>query len=147
MTRNKLREEFNQEFRVFGNFDEKCVMPFIPTGCCILTKTIGNRSSSTHSVMSSLYLHSEQPQLELASSLQKIFPGIVAGNIKEEGVLLVEKNSPFQITGDYKLMQEMHVFLSSFCIHQRMKISRDTEYKPCYKISLREKKSESNRRK
>ena len=96
--------------------------------------------SPTHSAMSSLYLHSEQPQHELASSLRKIFSGIVSGNIKEEGVLSIEENGPFQITGDHKLMHEMDVLLSSFCRHQRMKLSRDTEYKPCYKISLREKR-------
>ena len=103
--------------------------------------------SPTHSAMSSLYLHSEQPQHELASSLRKIFSGIVSGNIKEEGVLSIEKNGPFQITGDHKLMHEMDVLLSSFCRQQRMKFYRDTEYKPCYKISLCEKRSESNRRK
>ena len=81
------------------------------------------------------------------SSLRKIFSGIVSGNIKEEGVLSIEKNGSFQITGDHKLMHEMDVLLSSFCRQQRMKLSRDTEYKPCYKISLREKRSESNRRK
>ena len=103
--------------------------------------------SPTHSAMSSLYLHSEQPQHELASSLRKIFSGIVSGNIKEEGVLSIENNGPFQITGDHKLVHEKDVLLSSFCRQQRMKLSRDTEYKPCYKISLREKRSESNRRK
>ena len=39
--------------------------------------------SPTHSAMSSLYLHSEQPLHELASSLRKIFAGIVLWNIKE----------------------------------------------------------------
>ena len=60
--------------------------------------------------MSSLYIHFEHPQHEIASSLRKIFSGIVSGNIKEEGVLFIEKNDPFQITGDHKIMHEKWMF-------------------------------------
>ena len=96
--------------------------------------------SPTHSAMSSLYLQYERPQYELASSLRKIFSGVFSRNIKEEGVLAIKKNGPFQITGDHKLMHVMDVLLSSFCRQQRMNLSRDTAYKPCYKITLCEKR-------
>lgn len=56
--------------------------------------------SPTHSAMSTLYLHYDQPQHEIAGSLRKIFSEIVSGNIKEEGVLFTEKYNLFQITGD-----------------------------------------------
>ena len=90
-------------------------MPFYYNWMLHIDQDYQQPFSPTHSAMSSLYLHSEQPQHELASSLRKIFSGIVSGNIKEEGVLSIEKNGPFQITGDHKLMREMDVLLSSFC--------------------------------
>ncbi|HIO61901.1 MAG TPA: DUF3412 domain-containing protein, partial [Deltaproteobacteria bacterium] len=88
----------------------------------------------THASMSALNLHYAQPKHELASNLRKMFSGIVSGNIKEDGVLSIEKNGPFQISGDPELMGELDALLSKFCLDRRMKLSRDTEYKPCYKI-------------
>jgi len=79
-------------------------------------------------------LHYAQPKHELACNLRKMFSGIVSGNIKEDGVLSIENNGPFQISGDPELMQELDKLLSTFCIQQRMTLSRDTEYKPCYEI-------------
>ena len=140
MTRNKLREEFNQELRVFGNFDEKWVMPFITTGCCILTKTISNRLVRLIQLCLHCIYILKSHNMNLQVVCERYFLELFLGNIKEEGVLSIEKNGPFQITGDHKLMHEMDVLLSSFCRQQRMKLSRDTEYKPCYKISLREKR-------
>jgi hypothetical protein len=63
-----------------------------------------------------------------------MFSGIVSGNIKEEGVLAIEKNGPFQISGDPQLMAKLDALLATFCHDKRMKLSRDTEYKPCYQI-------------
>ena len=90
--------------------------------------------SPTHAAMSALNLHYTQPKHELACNLRKMFSGIVSGNIKEEGVLSIEKNGPFQISGDPELMGELDALLTTFCQEKRMKLSRDTEYKPCYKI-------------
>ena len=88
----------------------------------------------THEAMSVLNLHYEQPKHELACNLRKLFSGIVSGNIKEEGVLSIEKNGPFQISGEKRLMREIDKLLSTFCSQNRMKLSRDIEYKPCYEI-------------
>ena len=52
----------------------------------------------------------------------------------ELGVLSIENNGPFQISGDQELMLELDKLLSTFCSQRRMKLSRDTEYKPCYEI-------------
>ena len=88
----------------------------------------------THAAMSALNLHYAQPKHELACNMRKMFSGIVSGNIKEEGVLSIENNGPFQISGDQELMQELDKLLSTFCSQRRMKLSRDTDYKPCYEI-------------
>jgi hypothetical protein len=90
--------------------------------------------SPTHETMSALNLHYDQPNHELACNLRRMFSGIVSGNIKEEGVLSIEKNGPFQISGDPQLMAELDALLAKFCQDKRMKLSRDTEYKPCYQI-------------
>ena len=90
--------------------------------------------SPTHAEMSALNLHYEQPKYQLACNLRKMFSGIVAGNVKDESVLSIEKNGPYQITGDPKLMSELDKLLSQFCLDRRMKLSQDTEYQPCYKI-------------
>ena len=88
----------------------------------------------THEAMAGLNLHFDQPKHELACNLRKVFSGIVYGNIKEDGVLSIEKNGPFIISGDYKMMEKLDALLTSFCKEKRMKISRDVEYNPCYKI-------------
>jgi hypothetical protein len=83
--------------------------------------------------MAGLNLHGDQhPQL-LASALRQAFSGIVAGNVKEEGILEIEKKGPFQIDGDAYLMQKMDKLLQGFVEQQRMKLP-GSAYTPCYKI-------------
>ncbi len=101
------------------HIDQEYQRPFVPT----------------HDAMAGLNLHFDQPKHELACNLRKVFSGIVYGNIKEEGVLSIEKNGPFIISGDYIMMEKLDALLSSFCKEKRMKISRDFEYNPCYKIN------------
>ena len=100
------------------HIDQEYQRPFVPT----------------HDAMAGLNLHFDQPKHELACNLRKVFSGIVYGNIKEDGVLSIEKNGPFIISGDYKMMEKLDALLTSFCKEKRMKISRDVEYNPCYKI-------------
>ena len=100
------------------HIDQEYQRPFVPT----------------HDSMAGLNLHFDQPKHELACNLRKVFSGIVYGNIKEDGVLSIEKNGPFIISGDYKMMEKLDALLTSFCKEKRMKISRDVEYNPCYKI-------------
>ena len=88
----------------------------------------------THAAMSALNLHYAQPKHELACNLRKMFSGIVSGNFKEEGILSIEKNVPFQISREQELMRELDSLLSIFSSQRRMKLSRETEYKPCYEI-------------
>jgi len=87
----------------------------------------------THESMSKLNLHKNQPTHELASQLRKAFSGIVAGNVKQDGVREIEKHGPFELHGDSEIMAAMDDLLQSFVEQKRMKIDAST-YNPCYKI-------------
>ncbi len=87
----------------------------------------------THENMAGLNLNGDQHTQLLASALRQAFSGIVAGNVKEEGILEIEKKGPFQINGDAYLMQKMDKLLQGFVDQQRMKLPGSV-YTPCYKI-------------
>ncbi|MEZ5484379.1 MAG: DUF3412 domain-containing protein, partial [Lysobacteraceae bacterium] len=73
-----------------------------------------------------------QPAHELAADLRRAFSGIVAGNVKEDGMRRVEEFGPFQIDGDKDIMRALDDMLRSFVEQRRMKISG--EYRPCYRV-------------
>lgn len=87
----------------------------------------------THESMQSLNLHFSQPKAELAAALRKAFSGIVAGNVKAEGIKQIKEKGPFIINGDEKLMAMLDKLLESFVAQQRMKLPR-SEYQPCYRV-------------
>lgn len=88
----------------------------------------------THQNMADLDLHMDQPANILASNLRKAFSGIVAGNVKSEGIREIEQHGPFIIDGDTALMKKMDTLLNDFVKQQRMKLP-GSEYIPCYKIA------------
>ncbi|WP_218313234.1 nucleotide 5'-monophosphate nucleosidase PpnN [Alteromonas antoniana] len=98
--------------------DEPFQQPFIPT----------------HKSMSELALHHDQSTAELAVVLRKAFSGIVAGNVKAEGIKQIKEHGPFNLTGDPALMTRIDGLLKSFVAQQRMKLP-GSEYQPCYTIS------------
>ena len=86
----------------------------------------------THEAMAALDLrHGRRPQ-DLAADLRRAFSGIVAGNVKEDGMRRVEEFGPFQIHGDQDIMQALDALLRAFVQQRRMKISG--EYRPCYQV-------------
>jgi predicted Rossmann-fold nucleotide-binding protein len=87
----------------------------------------------THEEMSQLNLRKGQPDYILAAQLRKALSGIVAGNVKEPGVLAIEQYGPFELTGDKEIMHSLDQLLSSFVDQKRMKINHE-EYEPCYRI-------------
>lgn len=87
----------------------------------------------THTNMASLELSMALPPHELAANLRRAMSGVVAGNIKEEGILAIRKNGPFQLSGDSELMQDMDILLQSFVDNHRMKLP-GSHYEPCYEI-------------
>jgi len=86
----------------------------------------------THAAMAGLNLHRDQPAHLLAADLRRAFSGIVAGNVKEEGLREIERHGPFEITGDPGIMRALDALLRAFVVQRRMKIADD--YKPCYRV-------------
>ena len=87
----------------------------------------------THENMSSLELHKNQPRHTLAANLRRAFSGIVAGNVKDDGIRAVEEHGLFEIKGDASIMEPVDILLASFVEQHRMKLP-GTKYEPCYRI-------------
>lgn len=87
----------------------------------------------THESMAALKLTLDQPVAELAINLRRVFSGIVAGNVKDQGVKLVRERGPFVLRGDARLMQAIDALLQRFVDDGRMKLQRE-KYHPCYII-------------
>ncbi|MEZ9231826.1 nucleotide 5'-monophosphate nucleosidase PpnN [Vibrio amylolyticus] len=92
----------------------------------------------THDSMASLDLHLDQRPENLAASLRQAFSGIVAGNVKAEGIQEIERHGPFTINGDAVLMKKMDTLLNDFVDQHRMKLPGGSDYVPCYKIATGE---------
>ena len=87
----------------------------------------------THANMRALHLHKNQEDHRLAAQLRRAFSGVVAGNVKNQGIRAIEKNGPFEIHGDAAIMGPMDALLTSFVAQHRMKLP-GTRYNPCYRI-------------
>jgi pyrimidine/purine-5'-nucleotide nucleosidase len=88
----------------------------------------------THEAMRALQIHHERPRHELAADLRRAFSGIVAGNVKEEGVQAIEQHGPFVIDGDADIMRALDKLLQAFVEQHRMKLPGGTAYEPCYRV-------------
>ena len=86
----------------------------------------------THENMRNLQLHKDQERHLLAANLRCAFSGIVAGNVKDEGIRAIEQYGHFEIQGDAEIMERLDTLLASFVTQTRMKIAGD--YEPCYRI-------------
>ncbi len=87
----------------------------------------------THANMRQLNLHKNQPAHLLAAQLRRAFSGIVAGNVKADGIRAIEQHGPFEIAGDADIMASMDALLESFVQQHRMKLPGKA-YTPCYTI-------------
>ena len=86
-----------------------------------------------HENMANLNLHLDQPPEQLAAALRRAFSGIVAGNVKEGGILAIEQHGRFKLHGDPQLMTKMDSLLQGFVAQHRMKLP-GSAYIPCYEI-------------
>ena len=84
-----------------------------------------------HHNMAALELDPSLPGAPLAANLRRAFSGIVAGNIKADGVRLVRELGPFEIQGEPALMRALDELLEAFASQGRMKLG-DGGYVPCY---------------
>jgi predicted Rossmann-fold nucleotide-binding protein len=87
----------------------------------------------THENMRNLALHKDQDRHSLAANLRRAFSGIVAGNVKDEGIRAIEKHGHFEIRGDASIMEPMDSLLASFVAQNRMKLPGKI-YQPCYRL-------------
>jgi len=87
----------------------------------------------THENMRNLELHRNQERHKLAANLRRLFSGIVAGNVKDEGIRAIEQHGHFEIRGESGIMDSMDSLLGSFVAQQRMKLP-GKDYTPCYRI-------------
>ncbi len=115
----KFREELDDAFYYNWSLtiDDEFQRPFTPT----------------HENMRNLELRKDQPIHALAANLRRAFSGVVAGNVKDEGIRAIEEHGHFELNGDSEIMEPMDALLTAFVEQQRMKLP-GTEYVPCYKI-------------
>ncbi len=88
----------------------------------------------THENMAGLQLHKNQATHLLAANLRRAFSGVVAGNVKDEGIRAIEKHGHFELNGDAEMMQKLDALLASFVEQHRMKLPGKV-YVPCYRIN------------
>jgi len=98
-----------------------------------ITSDFQRRFRPTHESMRELQLQNDQPGHVLAANLRRAFSGLVAGNVKAEGIREIEKHGRFEIYGEPAILAPMDTLLASFVAQQRMKLS-GKDYTPCYRI-------------
>jgi predicted Rossmann-fold nucleotide-binding protein len=89
---------------------------------------------ASHENMASLVISPDLPLHQLAANLRRAFSGIVAGNVKPEGLQAIREHGNFEIRGDRKIMQSLDALLAAFVADNRMKIPGDRSYQPCYQV-------------
>ncbi|HET7931367.1 MAG TPA: nucleotide 5'-monophosphate nucleosidase PpnN [Rhodanobacteraceae bacterium] len=88
---------------------------------------------ATHAAMAALDLHRGRPPHELAADMRRAFSGIVAGNVKEEGMHQIDQHGPYEIHGEPDFMHALDELLKGFAAAHRMKLP-GSKYVPCYRI-------------
>ena len=88
---------------------------------------------ATHESMAALVLERDLEPHLLAANLRRAFAGLVAGNIRDDGIREIEQHGPFEIHGDKIFMQHLDQLLAA-CVEQgRMRLP-GKPYTPCYRV-------------
>jgi predicted Rossmann-fold nucleotide-binding protein len=88
----------------------------------------------THANMAGLELHRDQAPHLLAAQLRRAFSGIVAGNVKAEGMRAIDEHGPFELRGDPSVLKPLDGLLAAFVAQGRMKLP-GSHYQPCYRVN------------
>ena len=83
--------------------------------------------------MRALELGRDQPVHELAANLRRAFSGIVTGNVKEYGIQAIERDGPYELSGDPAIMQLLDELLAAFVAQRRMRLP-GSAYRPVYRL-------------
>ena len=87
-----------------------------------------------HEAMSRLQISRDLPVHALAANLRRAFSGIVAGNVKPQGVRAIREHGPFEIRGERDIMHALDGLLTRFVAQHRMKLPGNEAYEPCYRV-------------
>ncbi len=96
--------------------DQQLQIPFVPN----------------HQSMSNLELNRNLPGYQLAANMRCAFSGIVAGNVKQDGIQAVQEHGPFELHGDLEILEQIQMLLDTFVRQRRMTLADN--YQPSYKI-------------
>jgi len=88
---------------------------------------------ATHQNMAQIPLSYDLPLSVLTANLRKVFSGIVAGNVKEQGIDLINKYGPYKIYAETKITKALDKLLRTFVADNRMKLN-GRDYSPCYEV-------------
>ena len=88
---------------------------------------------ATHEAMAGLRLERDMEPHALAANLRRAFSGLVAGNIRDEGVRAIKQHGPFEIRGDNAIMHRLDRLLAGFVEQGRMRLP-GKPYEPCYRV-------------
>ncbi len=116
--RNRIAEKDAFFFSWSLKIDDALQQPFKPS----------------HANMAALKLDRAQEKHVLAAELRRAFSGIVAGNVKEEGIRAIEQHGPFEINGEPEIMTALDELLAAFVEQHRMKLPGGAAYQPCYRV-------------
>jgi hypothetical protein len=89
---------------------------------------------ASHENMADLKISRDLPTHELAANLRRAFSGIVAGNVKPEGLASIREHGNFEIRGEPDIMKSLDDLLAGFVADNRMKIPGNKAYQPCYQV-------------
>jgi pyrimidine/purine-5'-nucleotide nucleosidase len=87
----------------------------------------------SHESMAALELGRSQPTHRLAANLRRAFSGVVTGNVKEAGILAIERYGPYELSGDPQIMRLLDELLTAFVEQRRMRLP-GAIYRPCYRL-------------
>lgn len=87
----------------------------------------------THANMERLNLSTSRPVHELAADLRRAFSGIVAGNVKEDGIAEIRCHGKFRLYAEPGISERLDTLLRAFVEQSRMKLPGKA-YTPCYEI-------------
>jgi hypothetical protein len=99
-----------------------------------IDQELQNPFKATHANMKGVQIDRSLPLHHLAANLRRVFSGIVAGNVKPEGLEAVRQHGHFEICGEREIMQSLDGLLAAFVQDNRMKLPGSNVYKPCYRI-------------
>ncbi len=88
---------------------------------------------ATHEAMAALQIDPGMAPHVLAANLRRAFSGIVAGNIRDEGIRAIEEHGPFEIRGDRGIMAQLDRLLATCVAQGRMRL-HGQPYEPCYRV-------------